>query len=121
MFITRKSLPRRTMLRGMGAALALPLLDAMVPALSAVSKTAARPVRRAGFVYIPNGAVIDEAAHGVDAWSPIGEGSSFELSPILAPWRRCATGSSCSPGSITRWRGRWATGPATMPGARRRG
>ncbi len=85
MFITRKSLPRRTMLRGMGATLALPLLDAMVPALSAVSKTAARPVRRAGFVYIPNGAVIDEAAHGVDAWSPSGAGSSFELSPILAP------------------------------------
>ena len=81
MFITQKSLPRRTVLRGMGAALALPFLDAMVPALSA----AARPVRRAGFVYIPNGAVIDVAAHGFDAWSPIGEGKNFELSTILQP------------------------------------
>ena len=81
MFITRKSLPRRTVLRGMGATLALPLLDAMAPALTA----AARPVRRAGFVYVPNGAVIDEAAHGVDAWSPRGAGADFELSPILKP------------------------------------
>ena len=85
MFITKKSLARRTMLRGMGATLALPLLDAMVPALSALSKTAAQPIRRAGFIYIPNGAVIDEAAHGVDAWTPIGEGTNFELSPILQP------------------------------------
>ena len=85
MFITQKSLPRRTVLRGMGATLALPLLDAMVPALSAAAQTAARPVRRAGFIYIPNGAVIDEAAHGIDAWTPIGEGSNFELSTILKP------------------------------------
>ena len=85
MFITQKALPRRTVLRGMGATLALPLLDAMVPALSAAARTAARPVRRAGFVYIPNGAVIDEAAHGYDAWSPIGEGSDFELSTTLKP------------------------------------
>ena len=85
MFITQKFLPRRTVLRGMGATLALPLLDAMVPALSAASKTAAQPVRRAGFIYIPNGAVIDEAAHGFDAWSPIGEGSNFEFSTILKP------------------------------------
>ena len=85
MFITQKSLPRRTVLRGMGATLALPLLDAMVPALTAAAATAARPVRRAGFVYIPNGAVIDEAAHGFDAWSPIGEGRNFELSTILKP------------------------------------
>ena len=85
MFITQKFLPRRTVLRGMGATLALPLLDAMVPALSAASKTAAQPVRRAGFIYIPNGAVIDEAAHGFDAWSPTGEGSNFEFSTILKP------------------------------------
>ena len=85
MFITQKFLPRRTVLRGMGATLALPLLDAMVPALSAASKTAAQPVRRAGFIYIPNGAVIDEAAHGFDAWSPRGEGSNFEFSTILKP------------------------------------
>ena len=85
MFITQKSLPRRTVLRGMGATLALPLLDAMVPALSAAARVAVRPVRRAGFVYIPNGAVIDVAAHGFDAWSPIGEGRNFELSTILKP------------------------------------
>ncbi|MXY15696.1 MAG: DUF1552 domain-containing protein [Acidobacteria bacterium] len=85
MFITQKSLPRRTVLRGMGATLALPLLDAMVPALSAAARAAVRPVRRAGFVYIPNGAVIDVAAHGFDAWSPIGEGRNFELSTILKP------------------------------------
>ena len=85
MFITQKSLPRRTVLRGMGATLALPLLDAMVPALTAAAATAARPVRRAGFIYVPNGAVIDEAAHGFDAWSPLGEGKNFELSTILKP------------------------------------
>ncbi len=85
MFITQKSLPRRTVLRGMGATLALPLLDAMVPALSTAARAAVRPVRRAGFVYIPNGAVIDVAAHGLDAWSPIGEGRNFELSTILKP------------------------------------
>ncbi len=55
MFIEKKSLPRRTFLRGAGAMLGLPLLDAMVPALSAMSKTAAKPVQRLGFVYIPNG------------------------------------------------------------------
>src|SRR5438093_3158896 len=53
MFITRIALPRRTFLRGMGVTLGLPLLDAMVPALSAVADTPARPVRRVGFVYLP--------------------------------------------------------------------
>ena len=56
MIITKMALPRRTFLRGMGVTLALPLLDAMVPALSALTQTAAKPVRRLGFVYIPNGA-----------------------------------------------------------------
>ena len=50
MFISRISLPRRTFLRGMGVAVALPLLDAMVPALSALAKTPAQPVRRLGFI-----------------------------------------------------------------------
>jgi hypothetical protein len=85
MFITKMSLPRRTFLKGAGVTLALPLLDAMVPAMSALSKTAARPICRAGFIYIPNGAVIDKVSHGVDAWSPIGEGAGFEYSPILKP------------------------------------
>ena len=52
MMITKKSLPRRTFLRGVGATVALPLLDSMVPALSALSRTAAAPTKRAGFVYV---------------------------------------------------------------------
>ena len=60
MIITRKALPRRTVLRGIGATVALPLLDGMVPALTALSRTAARPIRRFGVVYVPNGVVIDK-------------------------------------------------------------
>ena len=55
MMIKKLSLPRRTFLRGVGSAIALPLLDAMVPALTAVSATVARPVKRLGFIYLPNG------------------------------------------------------------------
>ena len=58
MFLSKMALPRRTFLRGMGVSLGLPLLDAMVPAASALANTAAKPVRRLGFVYIPNGAVM---------------------------------------------------------------
>jgi hypothetical protein len=79
MFIARIALPRRTFLRGMGVTIALPLLDAMVPALSAVAKTPARPVRRLGFVYTPNGATMA-------SWTPASEGPDLgELSPTLAP------------------------------------
>ena len=79
MFIEKKFLPRRTFLRGAGAAmLGLPLLDAMVPALSALEKTAAKPVQRLGFVYIPNGVA-------QPYWWPKSAGPSLELSPILAP------------------------------------
>lgn len=78
MIVVKKSLPRRTFLRGMGATIALPLLDAMVPALTAMSKTAANPVRRLGFVYIANGA-------SMGYWTPDGQGKAFELSPILSP------------------------------------
>jgi hypothetical protein len=78
MFIAKMSLPRRTFLRGVGAAVALPLLDAMVPALSALSQTAANPVGRLGFIYIPNGAVMD-------SWTPESEGPNFTLSPTLRP------------------------------------
>ena len=72
------SLPRRTFLRGMGAAVALPLLDAMVPAMTALAKTAAKPVRRFGAVYIPNGAIMDQ-------WIPKAVGAGFEFTPILKP------------------------------------
>ena len=76
MMITKMSIPRRALLRGLGATVALPFLDAMVPALSAASSTS--PVRRLGFVYIPNGAMMDQ-------WTPAAEGTAFEFQPILAP------------------------------------
>jgi hypothetical protein len=78
MFIFRKSLRRRTFLRGIGATVALPLLDAMVPALTAQSRTAARPLVRFGAVFVPNGAIMEQ-------WIPATPGAGFELRPILAP------------------------------------
>jgi hypothetical protein len=77
MFIHKKSLPRRTFLRGVGVTVALPLLDAMVPALTAIGKTAASPRRRFGAIYIPNGVIMDQ-------WTPVG-GRDFQFSPILKP------------------------------------
>jgi hypothetical protein len=76
MIITKKFMPRRTFLRGIGATLALPLLEAMVPAATALAKTAANPVRRLGFVFMPMGC--DQSR-----WTPAGEGALGELSPIL--------------------------------------
>ena len=78
MIVTRKAISRRTVLRGIGSAVALPLLDAMVPALTATANTAANPVRRLGVVYHPNGVIYPN-------WLPKGVGSEFELSPVLAP------------------------------------
>lgn len=78
MFITKKALPRRTFLRGFGTTLALPLLDAMFPAMSAVAANPASKVRRLAWVYIPMGM---NAAR----WTPKGEGTIVELSPSLAP------------------------------------
>ena len=76
MIIKKLSLPRRTFLRGVGATVALPLLDAMVPALSGLvevtTRAAAAPVRRLGFVYIPNGAVMQQ-------WTPAEVGAGFEI------------------------------------------
>jgi uncharacterized protein DUF1552 len=83
MFLTKKALPRRTFLRGVGATLALPLLDAMVPASTALAQTAANPVRRLGFIYLPNG--VARNFTGINYWTPAGEGTGFELSPILSP------------------------------------
>ena len=78
MIVTKKAISRRTVLRGVGATVALPLLDAMVPALTAFQKTPAKAVRRLGVVYHPNGVVYEN-------WLPKGVGAGFELSPILAP------------------------------------
>ena len=80
MIITKKALPRRAFLRGVGATVSLPLLDAMVPPLTAMAKTAANPVRRLGFVYIPMGSTIAQ-------WTPRCEaGPLTELSPMPATW-----------------------------------
>ncbi len=78
MIITKKAIPRRTMLRGLGACVALPLLDGMVPALTALSRTPAAPVRRLGVVYVPNGMMMDH-------WTPQIEGAGFDFPTILQP------------------------------------
>jgi hypothetical protein len=76
--ITKKHLPRRTFLRGLGATLSLPLLDSMVPAQTPLAKTAANPQIRLGLCFIPHGAVINN-------WTPIGDGTDFDLSRTLSP------------------------------------
>jgi hypothetical protein len=82
----KKHLSRRTVLRGAGVTLALPLLDAMIPAATAMAQTAAVPKLRMGFFYIPHGAIMGNTAHGpeMDRWTPSGAGADFRLSPILA-------------------------------------
>ena len=96
MFVTKKHLSRRTVLRGAGVTLALPLLDAMVPAATALAQTAATPKLRMGFFYIPHGAIMGNTAHGpqMDRWTPSGSGAEFKLSPILSalePHKRYVT------------------------------
>ncbi|MEP6536596.1 MAG: DUF1552 domain-containing protein [Bryobacteraceae bacterium] len=78
MMITQKYLPRRTFLRGLGTTLALPLLDAMVPAMAATRLTAAKPAMRMGFVYVPNGII-------PRAWLPTKEGAGFDFMPTMKP------------------------------------
>src|SRR5512138_763206 len=78
MFLTKKHLSRRTVLQGAGASVALPLLDAMIPAGTALAQTAAAPKPRLAFIYFPHGAIMDQ-------WTPAQEGRDFELSPILKP------------------------------------
>jgi hypothetical protein len=86
MFITKKHLPRRAVLKAAGVSLALPFLDAMVPARTALAQTAAAPKLRTGFFYIPHGAIMGNTSHGpsLDKWTPSGSGATFKLSPILA-------------------------------------
>jgi len=84
MFISKMALPRRTFLRGLGVTMALPLLEAMVPAFTALAQTPADPIRRIGFVFVPHGANQDWAP--VDQrWKPQTSGTNFEFSPILKP------------------------------------
>jgi hypothetical protein len=78
MFITKKHIPRRTFLRGVGVTLSLPLFDAMLPAQTPLSKTAANPKLRAAFLYQMHGAVMQQ-------WTPKEEGANFEFTRILKP------------------------------------
>ena len=87
MYLTKKHLSRRTVLKGLGVSVGLPLLDAMLPAATALAQTAAAPKLRAGFFYIPHGAILWNTSHGpdMDNWTPSGAGADFKLSPILEP------------------------------------
>jgi hypothetical protein len=86
MFITKRHIPRRAVLKAAGVSLALPFLDAMVPAGTALAQTAAVPKLRTGFFYIPHGAIMGNTSHGpsLDRWTPSGSGATFTLSPMLA-------------------------------------
>jgi len=86
MYLTKKHLSRRTLLKGTGVALSLPLLDAMIPAHTALAQTAAAKKLRVGFFYMPHGAVMYNTSHGtaMEKWTPSGSGANFKLSPILA-------------------------------------
>jgi hypothetical protein len=78
MIVLKKAIPRRAVLRGIGATLALPLLDSMVPAFSAFAATPAKPINRFGVVYVPNGMIMQN-------YLPTTEGAAYELTPTLSP------------------------------------
>src|SRR5262249_7685819 len=94
--ITKKAIARRTILRGMGSMLALPLLDSMAPALSAMQKTAGKPINRFGVMYVPNGMIMQNYPRLV-------EGPPYDLTPplsALAPFREqvlVVSGLECIP------------------------
>jgi len=96
MIVLKKAIPRRAMLRGIGATLALPLLDSMVPAFSAFAATLAKPINRFGVVYVPNGMIMQN-------YLPTTEGAAYELTPTLsslAPFRdqvQVLSGLNCIP------------------------
>jgi hypothetical protein len=96
MFLTRKHLSRRTLLKGAGFSVALPLLDAMIPAATALAQTAAARKLRAGFFYLPHGAIMDNTPLGaqMDRWTPSGAGANFQLNVItksLEPYKNYVT------------------------------
>jgi len=88
MFITKKHLSRRTLLRGGTAAIGLPLLSAMVPAATALAQTAAAAKPRMGFFYLPHGAIMNNTRYGneMNRWTPDAAGRDFDLKPILTPF-----------------------------------
>src|SRR5213593_4171065 len=96
MIISKKAIPRRTVLRGLGSMLALPLLDSMMPALSAMQKTAGKAINRFGVMYVPNGMIMKN-------YLPLTEGAAYELTPTLsalAPFREhvlVVSGLECVP------------------------
>src|SRR5580692_9193629 len=110
MFITKKHIARRTVLKAAGVKLALPFLSAMVPAATALAQTAAAPKLRTAFFYIPHGAIMFNTSYGpsMDKWTPSGSGADFKLSPILAslePYKKYVTsfgdlGNAASAGSV---------------------
>jgi hypothetical protein len=85
MFLTKKHIPRRAVLRAAGVTLGLPFLDAMIPASTALAQTAAVPKLRTGFFYLPHGAIMYNTAHGaaMDKWTSSGAGENFKLNTIL--------------------------------------
>jgi hypothetical protein len=89
MFITKKHLSRRTLLRAGGATIGLPLLSAMVPAATALAQTAATAKPRMGFFYLPHGAIMANSryAEEMNRWTPDKEGRDFDLKPILEPFK----------------------------------
>src|SRR5215467_6105115 len=96
MFITKKHIDRRAVLKAAGVSLGLPFLDAMIPAGTALAQTAAAPKIRAAFFYLPHGAIMHNTSHGpaMDKWTPSGTGADFKLSPILAslePYKKYVT------------------------------
>jgi hypothetical protein len=78
MILSKKALSRRTVLRGLGASVALPLLDSMVPAFTAIGRTAAAPVHRFGVMYVPNGMIMQN-------WAPTGEGLGYQMNATMMP------------------------------------
>ena len=89
MFITKKHLSRRTLLRAGGATIGLPLLNAMIPAATALAQTAAAPKPRMGFFYLPHGAIMANTRYGkeMNRWTPDVEGHDFDFKPILEPFK----------------------------------
>ena len=110
MFISKLAIPRRTFLRGLGATVALPMLDAMVPAMSAAPTS----TPRFSFIYIANGVIQDQ-------WTPKATGADFELTPILRRSPRTKPTSTSSAASRICKPIRSATARATIRVPRRRG